>query len=169
MPNPYLSLVESWKDLPDGIGWSKPDQSGKMEILAPLTLAELTVGSFTLRGTCNKFRVDRDVLFQLEVGLPRTRTRLPLTRIEWRPQSSTHKNPPSGGRPSELIFGSHHHTHSANWIEAEGRMREHNLPFADKIDPDPRSYDDFLDLVRIRFKINGLDQIGAPESEPKLV
>ncbi|GEM_PF-3013962 len=48
-------------------------------------------------------------------------------------------------------------------------MREHNLPFADKIDPDPRSYDDFLDLVRIRFKINGLDQIGAPESEPKLV
>ena len=140
-----------------------------MEILAPLTLAGVTVGSFTLRGTCNKFRIDRDVLFQLEVGIPGKRTRLPLSRLEWRPQSETHKNPAINRTPPILIFGSHHHTNAANWLEAEGRMREGNLPFAEAIDPDAETYGDFLDLVRIRFRINGIDQIKVPVWEPKLV
>lgn len=140
-----------------------------MEILAPLTLAGLTVGAFTLRGTCNKQRIDRDVLFQLEIGIPGKRTRLPLTRIEWRPQAVVHKNPAIGRTPSIFIYGSHHHTYSGNWLEAQGRMREGNLPFAEAVTPDPETYSDFLDLVRIRFRINDIDQIGVPVWEPKLV
>lgn len=50
-----------------------------------------------------------------------------------------------------------------------GRMREGNLPWAEVIDPDPPTYEAFLDLVRVRFRINGIDQIGAPAWEPKLV
>lgn len=169
MPNPYLSLVESWKDLPLGVKWSEPDAIGDMEMVVPLTLAGVTVASFSLRGTCNKERIDRDVLFQLEVGIPGKRTRLPLTRIEWRPHSQTHRNPPVNGKPSPLIFGSHHHTNAANWLEDQGRMREGNLPFAHPINPDPQTYEEFLDLVRISFRINGINTIGLPSWEPKLV
>ena len=169
MPNPYLPLVDSWKDLPGGVGWGEPDVDGKLQMLVPLTLAGVTVGTFTLRGTCHKRRIDRDVLFQLEIGVPWKRTRLALTRIEWRPQSETHKNPSVNRQPGKMIFGSHHHTHAANWLEKEGRMREGNLPFAEALEPDPATYAEFLDLVRIRFRINGIDRIAPPLWEPKLV
>ncbi|WP_293921696.1 hypothetical protein, partial [Sphingobium sp. UBA5915] len=62
-----------------------------------------------------------------------------------------------------------HHTHLPNWLEDQGRMREGNLPWAEVIDPDPPTYEAFLDLVRVRFRINGIEQIGAPAWEPKLV
>lgn len=169
MPNPYLTLVESWKDLPAGVKWSEPDICGKMDFVAPLTLGGVTVGSFSLRGICNKHRIDRDVLFQLEVGIPGQRSRLPLTRIEWRPNSDTHKNPGANGTTAKLIFGSHHHTNAANWLEDQGRMREGNLPWAEVIEPDPSSYIEFLDLVRVRFRINGITDILVPNWEPKLV
>jgi hypothetical protein len=169
MPNPYLTLVDSWKDLPNGVSWSDPDVTGNIQMLVPLELAGVTVGSFTLRGTCHKERIDRDVLFQLEVGIPGKRTRLPLSRIEWRPVSGVHKNPPLDRKPSPPIFGSHHHAHLPNWLESQGRMREGNLPFAEALDPDPPTYEAFLDLVRTRFRINGIDQIGVPAWEPKLV
>jgi hypothetical protein len=169
MPNPYLTLVESWKDLPVGVKWSEPDDYGKMDIFAPLEVGGVTVSGFALRGICSKLRIDRDVLFQLEIGIPGKRTRLPLARLEWRPHSPTHKNPATGGEPSCLIFGSHHHTHEANWLEQEGRMREGNLPFAESLNPDPSTYQDFLDLVRIRFRINGINNIMMPVWEPKLV
>jgi hypothetical protein len=169
MPNPYLTLVESWKDLPPGTKWTEPDDTGKIEIFAPLEVAGVTVGSFALRATCNTNRVDADVLFQLEIGIPGSRTRLPLARIEWRPLSPIHKNPAVNCQPSPLITGSHHHTHQANWLEEQGKMREGNLPFAIALDPDPATFDELLDLVRVQFRINGITRIKLPQWQLKMV
>jgi hypothetical protein len=170
VPNPYLALVESWKDLPSGVGWSKPDPiDGEMSILAPLTIGGVTVGNFALRATCNVARPDCDVMFQLETGIAGQRTRLPLSRIDWRPLSGGHKQPKTpGGRMRAFIHGSHFHALEDNWLEQEQRMRETNLSWAQALEADPANFGELLDLVRIRFRINGISGIGTPEWTAKL-
>lgn len=170
MPNPYLTLVESWKDLPQSARWSEPDAiDGQLSLFAPLTVAGVTIGNFALRVTCNAFRPDCDVMFQLEIGVHGQRTRLPLTRIDWRPLSGGHKQPRQpGSRKREFIEGSHFHALDDNWLEAEQRMRENNLPWAQQLDPEPATYTELLDLVRIRFRINGVGDIGTPKWSAKL-
>lgn len=170
MPCPYTTLVESWKDLPANIGWSKPDPiDGLMSIYAPLSIAGVTVGSFALRATCNVNRPDCDVMFQLEIGLAGQRTRLPLSRIDWRPISGGHKQPRApGSRKREFIQGSHLHTLTDNWLEREQRMRENNLPWAQRLDPEPASFAELLDFMRIQFRFNDVRGIGVPEWAAKL-
>jgi hypothetical protein len=170
MPNPYLSLVESWKDLPAGIAWSSPDTvDGEMSILAPLTIGGVTVGAFALRATCNVARPDCDVMFQLETGIPGQRTRLPLARIDWRPLSGGHKQPKRpGSRKRDFIVGSHFHALQDNWVEADQRMKEINLPWGQPLDPEPATYMELLDLVRNLFRFNDISGIGIPEWAAKL-
>lgn len=170
MPNPYLTLVESWKDLPPIVSWSEPDPTdGEMTIFAPLEIGNVTVGSFALRAACYVDRLESDVRFQLETGLPGQRTRLPLTRIDWRPISGGHKQPkkPDGGKRL-IIKGSHFHTLEDNWLEREQRMRENNLPYAQALESDPANFQELLDLVKIRFRINNITSIGTPKWAAKL-
>lgn len=170
MANPYRTLVESWKDLPPNVGWSVPDPiDGQMSILAPLTIGAVTVGTFALRATCNVGRPECDVTFQLETGLPGQRTRLPLARVDWKPLSGGHKQPRRpGSRKRAFINGSHFHALDDNWLEAEQRMRETNLPWAQALETDPISFKELLDLVRILFRINNISVIGVPEWAAKL-
>jgi len=171
MPNPYVTLVESWKDFPAGQGWSPPDAiDNVLSLYVPLSIGGVTVGSFALRGTCYADQPDRAVMFQLETGLHGQRTRLPLARIDWRPISGGHKNPSKGvSRKGSFIVGSHLHPLHSNWIEALGRMRESNLPVAEALPSEPANYWELLDLVRILFRINGIDALPEPEWAPKLM
>ena len=165
MPNPYVTLVESWKDLPPAIKWSEPDPlDGQMSFLEPLSIGGVTVGTFSLKGTCNVGRPDCDVMFQLETGIHGQRTRLPLARIDWRPLSGGHKQPKKkeGGK-REIILGSHYHCLHDNWIESEQRMREGNLPLGQALESDPSDFAELLDMVRIRFRINNITSLGTPK------
>lgn len=163
MPNPYVTLVESWKDIPANTKWSEPDPfDGEMSFLAPLTIAGVTVGTFSLRGTCFVDRPDFDVTFQLETGIHGQRTRLPLARVDWRPLSGGHKQPKKNGK-RVMIYGSHYHCLHDNWLEEEQRMRETNLPVAQALESDPADFSELLDLVRIRFRINNITGLGTPK------
>lgn len=170
MPNPYLTLVESWKDLPDETRWSEPDpKDGHISIYAPLTIAGVTVGLFALRATCNAYRPDTDVMFQLETGAPGDRTRLPLSRVDWRPLSGGHKQPKIvGSRKRAFIKGSHFHSLADNWHEHEQRMLESNLPWGQALNPSPGTFSELLDLIKIWFRINGIHTIGEPKWTAKL-
>ncbi|WP_168455001.1 hypothetical protein [Sphingopyxis microcysteis] len=171
MPNPYLTLVDSWKDLPPGVGWSEPHpDDGGLEIYAPLDIAGVTVGNFALRATCFEHSPDKAVMFQLETGIPGERRRQPLTRIDWNPLSNFHKNPPEGPqRIRRIITGSHHHPLEANWLEKGGRMRMSNLPVAEALNPNPANFAELLDLVGKLFRINNIGIIPGPEWSLKLV
>lgn len=165
MPNPYLSLVESWKQLPPNVGWSRPDPlDGEMSIYAPLEIGGVTVGAFALRATCNVERPDTDVMLQLETGLPGDRTKLPLCRIDWRPLSGGHKQPKQpGNRKRKFISGSHLHTFLDNWHAEEERMIGTNLPWAQQLAPEPSDIYGLLDLAQNLFRIKDLSRIGIPE------
>jgi hypothetical protein len=164
MPNPYLTLVESWKTLPEGIDWAMPDPvDGHTSLYVPLTVAVVTVGSFALRGTCNIHRPECDVVFQLEIGLQGQRTRLPLAQVDWRPLSGGHKQPKIAGvGRREFLSGSHFHPLNDNWLEREQRMRETNLPWARAISPDPQSWHDLLDVSRELLRIDNMSIIPVP-------
>lgn len=169
MANSYLTLVDSWKDFPDTAEWQSPDQNGKMSLVVPLSINEVTIGGFSLRGICYRDRIDRDVMFQLEFGIPSERHKVPLTRIEWRPTSGSHKNPATLKKRGNIIVGSHLHTFQDNWLANEGRMRANNLPFAEVLKPDPTSVEDFYILAMKKLKIFGLDRLPVPPWEAKLV
>lgn len=166
MPSPFLSLVESWKTLPAGVNWGRPENgTGYMSFLVPLDLGGVTIAAFALRGGCYVDAPDRAVTFQLEVGSASARTRIPLMRIDWRPIAATHRNPAKCGPPHAraVIVGSHVHPFDLNWIEDMERMRTGNLPMAAGLCPDPVDFRALCSFARTCLRIDGMDEIQEPE------
>lgn len=142
-----------------------------MGLFVPLNIGGVTVGLFGLRGGCYVQHADKAIMLQLEMGIAGVRRRIPLVRLDWRPLSDRHKNPRKGPAEhrSRVLFGSHHHTFDLNWLEAEQRMREHNLPFAVPLENEPASFAEMLDLARVLFRINDIDRLPLPEWTLKLI
>ncbi len=106
---------------------------------------------------------------QLEVGRPGMRTRIPLTRIEWRPLQDVHKDPKVRGVQRKIIRGSHFHPFRKNFLEDQGRMIEGNLPYAEQLETDPATFAELLDLTGKLFRINGLVSMLPPPWQGKIV
>lgn len=47
-------------------------------------------------------------------------------------------------------------------------MRENNLPWAQRLDPEPASFAELLDFMKIQFRFNDVSGIGVPEWAAKL-
>jgi hypothetical protein len=140
-----------------------------MEFLAPLDIGGVTIAELALRGIVWDQRPDQDVMLQLETGIPGTRTRTPLIRLDWRPLSPIHKNlkgPP--GLKRLIIIGTHEHPFEANWLEDLQRMRTGNLPIAQQISVPLQSFSDVLNYAKNLFRISDIESISMPPWSQKL-
>lgn len=165
VPGPFHPLVEQWKTLSGPVTWSIPDSAdGAVSFLAPLDIDGVTVADFALRGGAYEKRPDAAVMLQLEVGMSGMRTRIPLSRIDWRPISPIHKNP-----DRSILRGSHVHLFARNWLELEQRMRRNNLPVATALPGEVASYAALLDLAKGVFRIANVHIIPEPEWSPTLL
>ena len=78
--------------------------------------------------------------------------------------SGGHKQPKQpGSRKRAFLHGSHHHVFLDNWHTVEERMIGTNLPWAQRLDPEPGDIYGLLDLAENLFRIKGLGRIGIPE------
>jgi hypothetical protein len=141
-----------------------------MEFLAPLDINGVTIAELALRGIVWNSRPDKDVMLQLETGIPGTRTRVPLARLDWLPLSPVHRNlkGPRGLR-GLIIVGTHEHPFEANWLEDTQRMRAGNLPIAQQISVPLQSFSDVLNYARNLFRISDIESIPVPPWAPKLL
>lgn len=167
MPNPYYDLVYLEKDIVGYPIWVRSDSDKHgLTLLAELEIEGVSYEKFNFRGTCLDNQPEREVLFQLEIGKPGIRTKIPLMRVDWNPLSGGHKNPKMGvpkKHRRKIIPGSHFHSFELNYLVDEERMREGNLPLAYGIEQPLQSFADLLDFVSKEFRINGIDRIMMPE------
>ena len=165
MPGPYHPLVEGWKSIASTVEWSSspdPDDGG-IGFLVPLDLGGIVIQQLALRGAAYGHIADAAVTLQLEIGLAGKRTRLPLTRIDWRPKNDGHKNP-----DKVLLYGTHIHRFHPNWLKKEQRMLTGNLPWAEKPN-DINTFHELLDFAKILFRINNIASVPEPGWSPKLI
>ena len=159
------------KSLVSPVSWPPADSNGYMEFVVPLSVDGVTVEGLSLRGACYESHANESVMLQIEVGKPGIRTRIPLSRVDWRPLNGPHRNPRSGNSEYSglVIGGSHYHPFDLNWVNANLTMRSGNLPFAIEILPDFQSFAEMVDFVEKRFKINKLGQIEYPRWVERLL
>ena len=147
-------------------GWSKPRPNGEMSFVADLEIAGVSYENLHLRGTCIEHLPEMEVMFQLEASSASERSRLPLMRVDWNPTSGGHGNSkrntpwPYAGT---FIEGSHLHPFDLNWLDAEQRMRESNLPVAIKIHEVIQTFSGLLDFVSATFRVRDVSSIQTPE------
>lgn len=173
MSGPFHSLVDAEKRLLYTVTWTTPGQEDDeyIEFLAPLEIEDVTIEGLALRGGCYQHLPDSAIMFQLEMGVPRARTRIPLMRLDWRPLTIPHKNPSKGpaAHRGKLFHGSHLHPFDLNWVEENKAMRAGNLRFAVEVSPEPKTYVEILDFLRKSFKINNVELITEPNWSKRLL
>ena len=169
---PIPALAKAEKVLLATISWAEPDSDGVMQFLAPLAIEELTIAGLFLRGRAYQGEIDRAVTFQVELGRPGERTRVPLVRVDWRPLSDPHKNPFAKSLPDlsrRIICGTHVHPFGPNWIPANNAMRRVNLPLATTLDRDPQNFAELLDVAKILLRIANISRVPRPEGIERLL
>lgn len=154
-------LFEAQKDLAVKPQWVATD-SAWFNLDAALDVDGVTVEGLELRGGAGQALPDRAVRFQLQYH-PARGPCVPLCRVEWRPLAP-HTNPNKGPEHLRLlkVDGTHIHGFENNYLEGEGRMISGNLPLAEVLNPDPKSFQELLDVAGKLLRINGMEQIEPP-------
>jgi hypothetical protein len=161
------ALVKAKKGLSGPLRWVPHDD--QLRLVSTLDIEGITQEGFWLRGQCVRAIPDRRVMFQLEAALLRGRSRVPLMRVDWRPEHD-HTNKNIGPETYRLMTleGSHYHPFDTNWTLGTKRMLSDNLPLAEPLERDPSDFGSLLSRVGQLFKIQGMKEIPAPEWEPEL-
>jgi hypothetical protein len=166
--HPLQALAEAEKTLPAFPGWSNPEEgTGYMWFDAPLDIGGVTEPGFVLHGGCFRYQPDCHVTLEIRVSKRPGRVCIPLMRVCWRSLKGGHTNPRRKGVPfSGVRVGpTHIHPFRLNWLPDQGRMRNGNLPFAERVEQDFQSFTEYLAFVGKRFGINNIDLVTAPEWE----
>ncbi|MDR3536772.1 MAG: hypothetical protein P4L71_09760 [Acetobacteraceae bacterium] len=110
-------------------------------------------------------------MLQVEVGVPGARTRIPLSRIDWRPANRGHKNPLRGpaAHAGRFLPDSHLHTFALNWLPQASAMRAGNLPFAVDLPAFVDTLDALFDFAGFVFRIDHMTMIEMPPWLPRLL
>lgn len=161
--------IHSAEKIAQGFGsWVEGDNQ-RLTLVIVLEIEGVVIEGLLLRGSAYKDRPDEAVLFQLECNHDPARRDRAIERIDWRPLH-THTN--GGKGPKELrhklISGTHHHRFELNWLISEERMRLSNLPIAEPVNLDIRSYEKLIDFVGECFRITEL-KLPPPPWEAKLL
>lgn len=152
-------------------GWSQPEvETDFVWFLAPLEIGGVVETNFVLFGGCNHRLADRNVTFELQVGAPGQRKKIPLARVEWRSIKGGHSNRRRGGNAfaGKRVTDTHYHSFEANWVASERRMRNGNLPQAVELDEEPQSFESLREVVGNLFRINNIDVVSRPPWEYNL-
>jgi hypothetical protein len=157
-------LIASWP------GWSAPEpETGYIWFDAPLEIGGVVEAGFTLHGGAYSTHPDRHITFELKIGRPGIRRKIPIARIDWKSLSGGHSNkrgPPlpwAGKRVGEC----HVHSFELNWLETEGRMRT-DLSQAEPMPQEIQSFESVRAYAGNLFRINNIDLVAQPPWEYRL-
>jgi hypothetical protein len=151
--------------------WSQPEpETDFVWFLAPLEINGVVEANFVLFGGANHKLADRNVIFELQVGAPGQRKKIPLARVEWRSIKGGHSNRRRGGNASSerRVSDTHYHSFEANWVASERRMRSGNLPQAVGLEEEPQSFESLREVIGNLFRINNISIVPKPPWEYNL-
>lgn len=160
-------LFDSPKSLVVPPSWSSPEPNGYSWFDAPLEVFGVTERMFILHGGHQRDLPDAHVCFEIKVGRPGTKKKIPLARIEWRSLKGGHTNPLYGPPSHSKLKGkrvpdTHHHTFDLNYFGDEDRMRGGNLPWAIAFSEEILSFESLRDTAGKCFGISDIDLVSRP-------
>jgi hypothetical protein len=161
----FPSFFNSLKALSSFPGWSKAEvDTGYLWFDSTLEIAGVTEEGLVFHGGCYQQHPDMHVVFELRAASPGNKRRIPLARVDWRSRNGGHTNSRRSGSPvSGLRVGeTHFHAFDLNWLEAEGRMRNGNLPQAREIEEDIQTFESLRDSAGKLFRINNMHIVERP-------
>jgi hypothetical protein len=165
---PLETLFKAEKAVAAFSGWSPPEpETDFMWFHAPLEINGVVEADFVLFGGCNFRLRDKNVIFELRVGAPGQKRKVPLARVEWRSVKGGHSNRRRGGNAwaGKRVSDTHYHSFEANWVERERRMRVGNLPQAEELPEEPQSFESLRSTVGNLFRIKNIDVVSVPPWE----
>lgn len=160
-------LFDSPKSLVVTPHWSKPEPNGFSWFDAPLEVGGVTERLFVLHGGHQRDLPDAHVSFEIKIGRPGTKKRIPLARIEWRSLKGGHTNPRKGPAFLKHLYGvrvqdTHHHKFDYNYVSEEDRMRGGNLPWAEGFEEEIVSFESLREKVGNCFGISDISLVTKP-------
>ena len=164
----FKALASAMKAIAQFPGWSEPEpETGYCWFNAPLMIGGVVEQGFVLHGGFIKQVPDANVSFELRASKPGAKRTVPIARIDWRAVRGGHTNPRRPGSPvsGERVSNSHHHSFTLNWVKAEDRMRNGNLPMAEDIDQGIQTFESLRSLTGNLFRINNIDLVQPPKWE----
>lgn len=167
---PFPQLYQSEKRLVAFPGWSEPEQeTDYVWFHSPIEVGGVVEADFILSGGAYKYHPDKHISFELRVGIPGRRRKVPLARIDWRALSGGHSNRRGPDLPwaGRRVGDSHVHGFEINWLENEGRMRT-DLSQAEPLPEQIQSFESLLDYTGKLFRISNIDIVSRPDWEYRL-
>ena len=164
---PLPDLFNATKRLVLFPGWSPPEpETGYCRFSTPLELNGVIEADFMLHGGIYKYHPDRHVTFELRVGRPGVKRKIPLARVDWRSLTGGHSNRRGPRVPwaGKRVGDCHVHGFEINWVEAEGRMRT-DLSQAEPLPAEVQSYESLRDFTGNLFRISNIDIVDRPDWE----
>ena len=170
----HSALIVPLKSITNFPGWTDPEpETGYVRFSAPLDIAGITEPGFILYGGCYISRPDVHVTLELRLTKSLSRRMRPLERIDWRSLSGGHTNATRKGLPPNVsgrrVSFTHLHAFELNYLESEGRMRAHDLPYASEIDEDLDTFESLMRYAGKRFRINNIHVVSPPSWEYNLL
>jgi hypothetical protein len=139
-------------------------QRQSLTFTVPLSVNGTSVGGYALIGNTKIDIPNRDVVLLIVHTVPSIKGKgINLGRAEWRPLSG-HNNKSRGPQlwQNVEIKCSHVHDFYDNIKWAEDLWIERKLPIALPIEPEPKTYSEFLGIVGDKFNISNISSIPEP-------
>ncbi len=146
-------------------GWkSGPNGQRSLKLSVPLMIDGVVLEGFNLIGSTIIDLPDRNVTFVLNYKDPKGFERgIQVAKAEWKPIPG-HNN--KGWGPDHLRFieqtGSHCHCFNDNVALGKDLWKDNKLPLALPIEPDPQTFEDFLEFVGKKFRILNILSVERP-------
>ena len=167
MPVDLKNLAEAKKVIPTSRSWVEVGRN-YLEWVSPLDIDGVTVAGLQVRLAAFELVPDENVRAQIEHHPPKGKCE-PMARVEWRPLAE-HNN--KGRGPIEHRFKpfrqTHVHRFDMNWDQQRQRLFSPNLPIALPIQ-DVDSYDKFLDICGVEFRITNMSIVPIPPWRPRML
>ncbi|WP_165831093.1 hypothetical protein [Sphingomonas pokkalii] len=166
-----IELYKSSKRIALFPGWSAAEgETGYSRFACPLEINGVIEADFMLHGGAYKYHPDRHVTFELRIGKPGIKRKVPIARIDWRSLTGGHSNKRGPNVPwaGKRVGDSHVHGFEINWVEAEDRMRT-DLSQAEPMPPEVQSFEALRTFAGNLFRISNIDIVEQPDWEYTLL
>lgn len=156
----YPDIANAEKSLASVQEWAEVGNR-KVGLVHPLDIDGVTQEGLVLRMIAIIDQPNADVRAFIQCALPGQRPRA-IDAIDWKPKHDHYNRKGPEHLKFKKITRTHWHRFDLNWLADEGRFLTGNLPVADKVDPEPERFVDFLEFTAKSFRINSLQDIVPP-------